>query len=277
MARRKRKNKPLLKPDMLLGFAGVVFVLWLLFRNPSVFIVLGVAIVAVIAAVLVFLIVIPARNRRSLIDKANGLVDRNAERLARRRAQLARQDAYGKLVLDKWFEEINYFIDAHVTPYLTNGEQLLLRRQRSVITQAITQHAENVTRARPVFEMFSDKMTPTEFEAFCAEELRQTGWKASVTRQSRDQGVDVIAEKDGVRIVLQCKLYSKPVGNKAVQEAAAARAFEQAQYCAVVSNISYTSAAEQLASTNKVLLLHYSDLKRMDAILREADATSALT
>jgi hypothetical protein len=263
MGRRKRKN--VLEPATLLGLAGVVFVLWLLFRNPSVFIVLGLA----IAAVLAFLIVIPARTRRRLIYKANALADQNAERLARRRAQLVRQDAYGRLVLDKWFEEVNYFIDEHVRPSLTSGEQWLLRRQRSAITHAIAQHVESVICGKPVFEMFSDNMTPTEFEAFCAEELRQAGWNASVTRQSRDQGVDVVAEKDGVRLVLQCKLYSKPVGNKAVQEAAAARAFEQAQYCAVVSNISYTSATEQLASTNKVLLLHYGDLKRMDTILRE--------
>lgn len=52
-----------------------------------------------------------------------------------------------------------------------------------------------------------------ELSALCAQELRQSGWNARV--QGRDQDVDVMAEKNGVRVVLQCKLYAGPVGNKA--------------------------------------------------------------
>jgi hypothetical protein len=89
-----------------------------------------------------------------------------------------------------------------------------------------------------------------------------------VTMQSRDQGVDVVAEKSGVRVVLQCKLYARPVGNKSVQEASAARAHEQADYGIVVSNNRYTQDAEQLASANKIILLHYTDLANLDDIIR---------
>src|ERR1700730_11505635 len=73
----------------------------------------------------------------------------------------------------------------------------------------------------------------------------------TVVGSLRDQGVDVVAEKNGIRLVLQCKLYSRPVGNKAVQEAAAARAHEAADYGVVVSNNRYTQDAQQLASTNR--------------------------
>jgi len=117
-------------------------------------------------------------------------------------------------------------------------------------------------------------MTPTEFETFCAEELRRAGWNARVTMQSRDQGVDVIAEKNGVRVVLQCKLYARPVGNKSVQEAAAARAHEQADFGIVVTNNRYTQDAEQLASTNKILLLHYTDLRNLDDLVGEKQDAS---
>lgn len=272
MVTRKRKATAIEAPA-LLAAGACLFILWLLLRNPSVVVVLGLAIIVVLAGIIAVAVVLPARSRRSLIDKSNAAVECNADRLARRRAQLVRQDAYGKPVLEKWVEEINYFINEHVGPSLTTQEQSLLRRERAGITQAIMQHVEQVVRDRPAFDAFSDKMTPVEFEAFCAEQLRQSGWDAHVTRQSRDQGVDVIAERNGLRIVLQCKLYSAPVGNKAVQEAVAARAFEQAHYCAVVSNSSYTSAAEQLASTNKVLLLHYSDLKKIESLFREAKAS----
>ena len=70
--------------------------------------------------------------------------------------------------------------------------------------------------SQPTIQCFSDDMKPVDFEAFCAEELRRAGWNARVTMQSRDQGVDVIADKSNVRVVLQCKLYTSPVGNKAV-------------------------------------------------------------
>ena len=124
-------------------------------------------------------------------------------------------------------------------------------------------------------ETVSDEMSPAEFEAFCAEELRQAGWKARVTLQSRDQGVDVIADKNSVRVVLQCKLYTGPVGNKAVQEAAAGRAHERADFGIVVTNNRYTYAAEQLAHTNGVLLLHYRNLRNLDDFLPPRRANRA--
>jgi restriction system protein len=70
---------------------------------------------------------------------------------------------------------------------------------------------------------------------------------------------DIIAERDGKRIVVQCKFYSKPVGNKAVQEAAA-RLHGRADKAIVVSNAAYTKAARQLAGTTGVILLHHDDL-----------------
>jgi HJR/Mrr/RecB family endonuclease len=81
--------------------------------------------------------------------------------------------------------------------------------------------------------------------------------------------IRVVAEKGRFRVVLQCKLYTRPVGNKSVQEAAAGRAHEGADYGIVVSNASYTKAAEQLAITNGVLLLHYSDLHNLEVTLRQ--------
>lgn len=263
MVGRRRKN--LTQGPTVIVTVCCLFILYLLLKNPSAIILLILVVGGVTVAVA---IVLPARRRRSLVEKANVVIDQHSEQLAKRRAQLVRQDAYGKQVVDKWMSEIDYFITNHIGPVLTIHERSLLHRERPRIAQLIMQRVANVTRDMSVFEEFSNQMTPMEFEAFCAGQLRQSGWDAYMTRQSRDQGVDVIAEKNGERIVLQCKLYSRPVGNKAVQEAVAAKAYEQAHYCAVVSNSSYTSAAEELASTNKVLLLHYSDLRRIELFLQ---------
>src|SRR5271170_979896 len=63
-----------------------------------------------------------------------------------------------------------------------------------------------------------EDLTPSEFEQRCAEAMRLAGWSATITGRSGDQGVDVLAERRGVLVVLQCKRSAKHIGNKAVQE-----------------------------------------------------------
>ncbi|MDP1665018.1 MAG: restriction endonuclease [Methylobacter sp.] len=71
--------------------------------------------------------------------------------------------------------------------------------------------------------------------------------------------VDIIANKDGIKLALQCKYYSSPVGNKAVQEIFASLSFYGPDYGAVISNSTYTKAAQALANSAGIKLLHHSD------------------
>jgi restriction system protein len=206
-------------------------------------------------------------TRNAVLEKTGALIDQHGIALARRRAQLARKDPYGKLQTEKWQREIDYFIANHIEPALTADERASLLRNRHEVADLIERQVAAAARDQPPHAAFTDDMTPADFELFCAETLCEAGWDARVTPQGRDQGVDVIAEKPGLRVVLQCKLHARPVGNKSVQEAAAARAHEQANHAAVVTNNSYTQAAEQLAASNGVLLLHFRDLPRLDTIL----------
>ena len=115
---------------------------------------------------------------------------------------------------------------------------------------------------------FYHKMTPREFEYYCAEILTQHKWIAHVTQASHDQGTDIIAEKKGIRIIIQCKKYSKPVGNFAVQEVAAALAYKNADRGIVVATSGFTSAALELAKCNNILLLDHRELCKIDKLLR---------
>ncbi len=115
---------------------------------------------------------------------------------------------------------------------------------------------------------FHSDMSPEEFERYCASVLRERKWDARVTPASGDQGVDIVADKRGLRIVLQCKKYSKPVGNRAVQEIVAGIAHRDAQRGVVVATSGYTASAVKLAASNEVLLLHHSELHRIDRLLR---------
>jgi len=209
------------------------------------------------------------RAWQSLLQKVESVTEQHLIPLARKRAQLVREDAYGNLIIDAWQKEIRYFVANCIEPSLTESEQSALERNVEEVANIIYNAVEAAMLDEPPFQTFDDDMHPTEFEIFCAEELRRAGWDARVTMKSRDQGIDVIADKNCVRVVLQCKLHARPVGNKAVQEIAAGKAHEQADYGIVVTNNRYTPAAEQLAATNGVLLLHYSDLRNLDGILSQ--------
>jgi hypothetical protein len=268
MARRKQKH--LIDPGTALGLLMTVGVIWLIVQNlhriSVVILICGVAVLAY--AVRSHLRRVDAR--RTLLQKVQAAVDQQINPLVRGRAQLVWQDAYGKPQLERWEKEKDRFITQHIESSLTPNERKALQHERTLIPDFIEAQVKVATQSYPAFRNYSDDMTPREFEVFCAEELRRAGWNARVTKQSRDQGVDVVAEKGDIRVVIQCKRYAGPVGNKAVQEVAAARAHEQARYGIVITNNRYTPAAEQLASTNGILLLHYSDLQNLHNLLGEA-------
>ena len=78
---------------------------------------------------------------------------------------------------------------------------------------------ENMERSREKerFEDgFRENMSGDEYEKYCKYILEQRGWEVNITPKSGDQGVDLIASKEYLKVCIQCKRYSKPVGNKAV-------------------------------------------------------------
>lgn len=214
----------------------------------------------------------------ALSSKIRRAAQQHLTPLIRSKYQLSRTDVYGEPVVDDWIKEVEYFVLKCVHPRLTKAEQIVLSKKMNKFKKIVDEEVALGERRQQTPRLIPKDMEPGEFERFCAEELQQAGWDARVTRRSRDQGVDVVAEKGRTRVILQCKLYTYPVGNRSVQEAAAGKAHEQADYGIVVTNSSYTPAAEQLAATNGILLLHYSDLPRLGEMLdkKAVDAASAL-
>jgi restriction system protein len=109
-----------------------------------------------------------------------------------------------------------------------------------------------------------------EFENWVASSLRGFGWHCELTKGSGDQGIDVIAQKDGFRIGLQCKLYSQPVGNRAIQEALAGMQFHGLHKAAVLTNAPFTRAAHELATVTNVLLLSHYDIPRLEGLAKQS-------
>lgn len=108
---------------------------------------------------------------------------------------------------------------------------------------------------------------PVEYELMCAEILRTLDWDIHMTPSTGDHGIDVIARKNQQSLAIQCKQYSSPVGNSAVQEVVAGRNHYGLSQSVVVTEAGYTRGARQLAATNNVLLLNSNDLEEIDSIL----------
>lgn len=49
------------------------------------------------------------------------------------------------------------------------------------------------------------KLSPGQFEGWCAARLREQGYRVTEVGGQSDHGVDLIAEREGERLVVQCK------------------------------------------------------------------------
>lgn len=100
------------------------------------------------------------------------------------------------------------------------------------------------------------------FEYECAKKLKHNGFtKVTVTKGSGDQGIDIIAYGNGKKYAIQCKYYTSPVGNAAVQEAYAGAKYYNCDKAVVMTNTSFTQSAIELSKATGVLLWPYGTIK----------------
>lgn len=124
-------------------------------------------------------------------------------------------------------------------------------------------------RARRRLPGDMDMMEGHEFEFFCAELLKKNGFlEVEVTKGSRDYGVDILAQKDGISYAIQCKCYNTPIGIKAIQEAYAGRDYYDCMVGAVMTNQYFTTPAVEVAKKLKILLW---DRGYLDSMVEEED------
>ncbi len=183
---------------------------------------------------------------------AFNIVKEHSKELSVKKSQLLFSSSYGVSDDTKWIKEKNFFIKKVVFPRLKRDVSKQLNKEISDYIEIV---ATNNTSPNNIGS--SDNITPQEYEQLTAAIFQNSGWNAQLTPSGADHGVDVIAEKEGIKVAIQCKLYKNKVGNKAVQEAIAGREFYQTDYAAVVSNAQYTRPAMQLADSANVFLLHH--------------------
>ena len=106
-----------------------------------------------------------------------------------------------------------------------------------------------------------DLMNGLEFESFIAVLFSKMGYESEVTKASGDQGIDVIASRNGNTIGIQAKCYSGSVGNGAIQEVVAGKNHYRLDKAIVVTNNVFTISAQQLAQSNSIVLWDRTILK----------------
>jgi restriction system protein len=95
-----------------------------------------------------------------------------------------------------------------------------------------------------------DEMSGVEFEEFVAAQLRTRGWGVTHTAGAGDYGVDLVANKGGIRMAVQCKRLAKAVGVAAVQQVVSGAPHHGCNRTVVVTNQAFTRAAHRLATTH---------------------------
>ncbi len=212
----------------------------------------------------------------SLIKEAAKLCSQeHVDALVRQRKILVRRDAYGTENTTGWDKELDYFWQKILAVQIANAlknnvlfsHKLKDKEVKRTAIEEVNRYiaeASKETRFQSAAEVPTD---PYEYEGYCRDLLELAGWKAWKTPDGRDQGADVVAEKKNVVVVLQCKKWNQPIGNKAVQEVVAAKALHSATVGIVVSNQPYTDSAQHLAAANNVLLLHHDELASLDSRL----------
>lgn len=109
-----------------------------------------------------------------------------------------------------------------------------------------------------------DSMNGHDFEHFCAKLLKENNYiNVEVTQGSGDHGIDITAEKDGITYAIQCKCYSKDIGNAAIQQAYTGKRIYKKDVAVVMTNRCFTPQAKEEAETTGVKLWDRSKLISM--------------
>lgn len=209
-------------------------------------------------------------------------VSQHSRTLAMKYHQTIYKDDYGVFKFDKWEREAKYFIenvliqDNTTYQFLNGGSDSYDNNKRfyavsDIVFSVAQEEYVKMTAEAPDEHVEVDDFTGEEFESYCVSLLNAHGWDANKTKSSGDQGVDIIATLNGITAVIQCKRYSKPVGNAAVQEAIAGKKYARAQFAAVVTNSSFTKSARQLAQAANIYLLHYTELEAFTNLIFEEE------
>nr|WP_255479595.1 restriction endonuclease [Quadrisphaera sp. RL12-1S] len=112
---------------------------------------------------------------------------------------------------------------------------------------------------------YTKSLSPKQFEEQVARLLRRDGWfNAAVVGGANDRGADVIATRNGHKMVVQCKRYfGHKVTSREMQQFVGMCYDEHRATIAVfVTTSSFTKEARAIATSRRVVLIEERDFTR---------------
>ena len=202
---------------------------------------------------------------RNYLKEANKIIDEEFDTIRNAYLKLVSTNAFGKKNYENFRNELIDFVKEK-PQLLSIANNLKTKHKYEIelnIPDELLDEIGDVIDKENQKDNFTPDMSPRDYEIFCASQFKKFGWKAEATVGSGDQGVDVIAKKKGLTLVAQCKKFSKPVPNKAVQEVVAGIKFYRADSGVVIATNGFTKSAEKLAAANNIQLIHHGEIKNL--------------
>ena len=109
-----------------------------------------------------------------------------------------------------------------------------------------------------------DTMDGLDFEAYVAQLLIGQGYSNVSLTEQYDYGVDIVAERDGVRWGVQTKRYSGPVKAEAVRQVVTGLRLYGCDRAMVVTNSTFSNVAKRLAEGNDCVLIDRTGLSSLE-------------
>ncbi len=105
------------------------------------------------------------------------------------------------------------------------------------------------------------QLPPIEFEVWFKDLLNELGYeKVTLTSSSNDEGIDVLAEFNGLKVAVQCKRWKRAVSGPNVQAFLGAMHHAGAQSGLFVTTGLFTASAKKMASSHLIELVDRAEL-----------------
>ena len=156
-----------------------------------------------------------------------------------------------------WIVMIGIFFYGGITQLISSA----LKRQN--ISDHSEQTAQSQIRNADLSSKPYDHMDIPEFELFCCDILEKNGFAGiSITKFPEDQGIDIIAFKNGTRYGIRCKCGASIIGIATVQKVLAGKKYFECQIAAIMTNQYFAQDAKVLAEREEILLWDRDRLNR---------------
>ena len=209
------------------------------------------------------------------LETALDEVRAHAPALRAARAESTQPDRYGTVHADGWEREKTLFVNSRILPRLrAAGYQNMPPALLHAIDAEIESCGNSVAGSSPFgayagLDHAGSSVTPdidpglSLYATRCTSLLQDAGWSAEPEPATTGKAVDILAERDGRTLLLQCKGDGSPVGVEAVQEVFNRKDRRKADIAAIVTHAPFTRAAQQLASANGVHAVHEDGLMQL--------------